>query len=1136
VDGYSFGEWLRQRRSALLLSREDLAHQVGCAVVTLRKIEADERRPSLAVAERLAERLELGREERTLFIQVARGLATADRLPPPIPRGPAPALLVSPTPPPATPILPSGTVTFLFTDIAGSTQLWEQHPQAMPAALARHDAILRDAITARGGLVFKTVGDAICAAFGAAPNALAAALGAQRALAAEPWEPTGPIQVRMALHTGVAEERAGDYFGPVLNRVARLRDVGHGGQVLLSSATWELLRDHLPPDVVLRDLGAQRLKDLSRSEQIFQLVTPDLPSTFPPLITRDRPATNLPAQATTFIGREQQVKALHTLVRRPDVRLITLTGPGGTGKTRLAIEAAAQLLALSPSSSPAPSIDGQSDATATQERGAEAPPLLSQRERGLGGESLLPDGVWFVDLAPISDPSLVASTIAHAFGLRELGGQPIQEMLKQYLRAKGMLLLLDNFEQLIAAAPLIAELLAAAPRLKILATSRAALRLSGEHEFTVPPLEAPLRMPTAERAEITDKNTPMVSTARSAVELTQYEAVRLFVERVQAVRADFVLTLENAPVIAEICRRLDGLPLAIELAAARVKLFPPHVLLARLDDRFALLSGGARDLPARQQTLRTTIDWSYNLLSRAEQRLFWRLAVFVGGWTLEVAEAVCDIGGDLGLSMLDGMQALIDNSLVRQEEGLDGAPRFRRLETIREYAVERLEASGEAVALRRRHAEHFLRLAQTADTQLQRAGQGAWLDRLEAEHDNLRAALAWALGGRDIELGCRLVVALAGIVQYAPGFWMARGYWSEGYQWLDLAVSKSSGVAPTLRAMLLTRFVSIVPPMFPVEQAMVLLEEALVLFRVQGDVPGIALTLLQWGTLLLYNRADYPQAAQLLEESLARYQELGDRRSSAAALHFLGDCAREQGDLARAAALLEESIANFRALGANETGLADSLNGLGDVVLRQGNIARATRLYWEAVRLLQEVGDRWSILWPMRNLSWLALIQGDDGRVRALLEEHVAWCRDKQSVDPAFVLHLVGALTNAQGDATRATALLRKALALQQQFNPHLIGESLDGYAWLAVGQGQPAGAARLLGATESMLAGGVPSWRFAHQQLVAAVRAQLDEAAFAAAWAEGQAMTLEQAIAYALSEDEESANPPETSRTNKAT
>jgi class 3 adenylate cyclase/DNA-binding XRE family transcriptional regulator len=390
MEGFSFGEWVRQRRSALLLSREDLAQQVGCAVVTLRKIEADERRPSLAIAERLADLLELSGDERTLFIQVARGLAGADHLPPPIPRGPAPAPMVSPTPPPATPILPSGTVTFLFTDIEGSTQLWEQHPQAMPSALARHDAILHDAISARGGHVFKTVGDAICAAFGAAPNALAAALDAQRALAAEPWEPTGPIQVRMALHTGVAEEREGDYFGGPLSRVARLLATGHGGQILLSVATAELMREHLPPDVALRDLGAHRLKDLSRSEQIFQLVTPDLPSTFPPLTTLDRPATNLPAQATTFIGREQHVKALHTLVRRPHVRLITLTGPGGTGKTRLAIEAAAQLLSLSSSSSPAPSIDGQSDAAATQERGVEAPPLLSQRKRGWGVRAFSP--------------------------------------------------------------------------------------------------------------------------------------------------------------------------------------------------------------------------------------------------------------------------------------------------------------------------------------------------------------------------------------------------------------------------------------------------------------------------------------------------------------------------------------------------------------------------------------------------------------------------------------------------------------------------------------------------------------------------------------------------------------------------
>jgi predicted ATPase/class 3 adenylate cyclase len=542
---------------------------------------------------------------------------------------------------------PSGTVTFLFTDIEGSTRLWERSQERMQSVLAQHDVLLREGIERQGGYVFKTVGDAFCAAFPAAPEALAAALSAQRALARE--EALAALRVRMALHTGAAEERGGDFFGPPLNRVARLLAAGHGGQVLLSRATQELVRDSLPAGAFLRDLGEHRLRDLTRPEHIFQLTAPELPSEFPPLRTLELRLHNLPLQPTPLIGREKEVHEVTERLRRSEVRLLTLTGPGGTGKTRLALQAAAE--------------------------------LVEEFE----------DGVFFVNLAPLTDPELVPSSIAQVLGVRETGGRSLPERLHEHLRERRMLLVLDNFEQVVEAAPVVTALLAAAPRLKVLVTSRTALHLRGEKGYVVPPLSLPdpKQLPPLER-------------------LGQYEAVRLFIERALDVRGDFAVTDENAPAVAEICHRLDGLPLAIELAAARIRILSPEALLRRLENRLKLLTGGARDLPERQRTLQATIGWSHDLLSEAEKVLFRRLPVFTGGRTLEAIETVCDAEGELGLDVLEGVTSLVDKSLLRQEEGIGGEPRLVMLETIHEYAREKLEESGEGQEIRRRHAEFFL--------------------------------------------------------------------------------------------------------------------------------------------------------------------------------------------------------------------------------------------------------------------------------------------------------------------------------------------------------------------------------------------------------------------------------------------
>jgi predicted ATPase/class 3 adenylate cyclase len=564
---------------------------------------------------------------------------------------------------------PTGTLTFLFTDIEGSTKLWENDPEAMQAALVRHDEILAGTISDNEGYVFKTVGDAFCAAFPTATDALEAALQAQHKFLSSEWERTGPLGVRMALHTGAAEERDGDYFGPPVNRVARLLSAAHGAQVLLSLSTQELVRDRLPAGTSLRDLGEHRLKDLFRPERVFHLIAPNLPSGYPPLRTLEARPNNLPLQPTPLVGRERGAREVAERLRGEEVRLLTLTGPGGTGKTRLALQASAD--------------------------------LLEEFE----------DGVFFVAMATVTDPELVPSTIAEPLGIMESAGQSLIESLESYLHQKHMLLVLDNLEQVLDGVSVAGELVAACPNLKVLATSRIPLRLSAEQEYPVPPLSL-----------------PDPSVLPNLEVITQYEAVRLFVERARAIKVDFEVTNENAPAVAEICARLDGLPLAIELAAARVRLLSPHDMLTRLGNRLKLLKGGPRDLPTRQQTLRGTIDWSYELLEEEEKTLFGTLSVFSGGRTLEAIEEICDPEGDL--DALEGVESLLEKSLLRREEGAGGESRFVMLETVHEYAREKLEESAEAEKIKRLHAEYFLALAEGAFPELgariSSSGWSAW--------------------------------------------------------------------------------------------------------------------------------------------------------------------------------------------------------------------------------------------------------------------------------------------------------------------------------------------------------------------------------------------------------------------------
>jgi predicted ATPase/class 3 adenylate cyclase len=1047
----SFGAWLRRRRRALDLTQAELAQRVGCVPGTIKSIEAETRRPSKQLAVLLADALGLEGQERALFLKAARAELNADRLPPPTkgdrtPGDAAPHV----RPDGGQAALPTGVITFLATDLEGSTRLWEQHPQAMSTALARHDAILKQAIATHAGVLFKTTGDGIMAAFASGANALAAAVAAQRALQQEAWGATGLLRVRMALHMGEAELREGDYFGLTLNLASRLLGVCNGGQILLSGPTWEVVSQHLPGDLELRDLGLHHLKDLSQPEHLYQVVAPDLPDDFPAIKSFDGLRSNLPVPPNPLLGRERELAALGELLRRSDVRLVTVIGPGGIGKTRLAIQLAAEM----------------HDAYA--------------------------DGAWFVDLAPIRDPALVLPRIMQALNIKPQDGAPLAQ-LQTYLREKQVLVLLDNFEQVADAAVEVAKLSAACPGLKLLITSRIALHLYAEHMYELPPLWLPERMRRLRGADLV-----------GAAE--HYAAVRLFVERAQAVKADFALTEANALAVLEICQRLDGLPLAIELAAAWMRLFSPEALLTRLTKRLAL-HGGAKDLPERQQTLRNTIDWSYDLLDAAEQTLFQRLAVFVGSCTLAAAEAVCAGAESMKLQggsaaearvlqlphpVMDVLAALLDKAMLRQFVNADGEPCFAMFETIREYALERLEASAEADALRQRHAIYYLVLAEAAEPELWGNRQEEWLDRLEAEHDNLRAALAWSLQDLQAEqevvetradradaLATRRSIGLrlAGALWW---FWAVHGHVSEGRTWLGKALSQSPEPSRARgRALLGAGFLA--------------------------DIQG-----------------DHAVGYVLFEESLAIASALGDKLGRAKALIYLALVVlSQQGSHARVLALLEEGLALSKTLGEKHS-IAYALFGLGRLAYYQEDYARAARLYAESLALYQELGSIEYISILLGSLGVIALAQGDYTRAAELLEADLAACqRLGNNSGGAWALYHLGTIALEQGDHGRAHASYTESLILRSELGDRRgMADCLEGLAGVAAMRGQGELAAQLCGAADVLWKtigdARVPAHQARFERTTAAALAQLGEEHFMEAKAAGKQLALAQVVASA--------------------
>ncbi|MFL5591240.1 MAG: tetratricopeptide repeat protein [Ktedonobacteraceae bacterium] len=732
---------------------------------------------------------------------------------------------------------------------------------------------------------------------------------------------------------------------------------------------------------------------------------------------------NLPVQLTSLIGREQQVAAACALLSRPEVRLLTLLGPGGVGKTRLGVQIATELV------------------------------------------DAFVDGICFVPLAPISDPDLVVPTIARTFGLGETGDRSLLELLKAYLREQQLLLLLDNFEQVVTAAAVITELLVTCPDLKVLVTSRTSLRVRGEREFPVPPLALP-----------DPKHLPAIES------LSQYASVALFVERALALKPDFQLTGTNAHAIAEICARLDGLPLAIELAATRIKLLPPQALLARLGSRLQVLTEGARDVPERQQTLRNAIKWSYDLLSTNEQRLFRRLSVFVGGCTLAAVEEVCKALGDVATNVLEGVASLIDKNLLQQVEDVNGEPRLLMLETIREYGLECLEASevageaGGAEATRLAHANYYLKLAEETEQKLRSAQQVIWLEQLEREHDNLRTALRWLVEREEVEMALRLAGALC-------QFWVVRGHLSEGRQWLEgmLSGSNLETVSMRVRAKALNGAGVMAYTQGDYGHAKVLCQESLELFRKLGNRHGIASSVNGLAFVALV-AGDYAAASAMFEESLVLFRELGDKWNLADTLYFSALAASfrvDQTDTAAARSMVEESLAISREL-RDQRGLAYSLNLLGFVSLLQGEGAAACPLIEESLAIHKALGNRQGIAYTSLTFGWFSLSQGDYVAARARYEKSLAIMIELD--DRWFI----------------AACLEGLAMTAAQTST----GESLASALW----------AARLWGTAEALReAISVPLRSFEraiNEWGIAKVRSQLGEEAFTAAWAEGRTMT----------------------------
>lgn len=947
----------------------------------------------------------------------------------------------------------SGNITFLFTDIEGSTKLAQHFPDSLPVSLEIHHSIMRKAIESCNGFVFEIIGDAFCASFENTLDAVNACCRAQIKLNSEKWK-EAVIKVRMGIHRGNAEWNGKRYMGFItLARTQRVMSAAYGGQVLISEDAYNQITEKENAEISYRDLGERRLKDLIQPLKIFQLISKGLPSDFPQLMTLDARPNNLPVQLTSFIGREEEIEKVKVLLK--NTHLLTLTGPGGAGKTRLSLQVGADII------------------------------------------DEFANGVWFVELAPLTDPVQLQQEILKELGIKEETKKTLEETLIAYLKDKELLIILDNCEHLIEACAVLTEkLLKACPKLKIIATSREAMNCIGEQTHSILSME-----------------TPNLSEEISAEQITQYESVRLFIERALSVNPKFRVNSENAPSLAGICSRLDGIPLAIELAAARIKVLTLEKIHERLSNRFGLLTGGKRTALPRQQTLKALIDWSYDLLSEREKILWARLSVFNDGWTLETAEEICSDDILKKDEVFDLLNLLVEKSILIFDEENE---RYGILETLKSYGEEKLKETNETNDIFLKYLYYYNELSELAELKLAGTQAQFWLDKLDTEHGNLQSAIVWAVKQGHYNEGMRLAGTLG-------MFWDIRGYFSIGRRLLESMLANTNGVSKPFIAKAFSQAGTLAKNQGDYQQALKFYEKSLALHLELKDKDGIASSLNNLG-IVEYEQGNYEEARKLCEEHLKYMRETGDKDSVANSLNGLGNMAYDQGDYEQARKFHEESLELREELG-NKRGIASSLNNLANVLNNQGDYEKAEKLYEKSLAIKRELGDKRGIATTLHNFGAITSCKEDYDLAKRYFEESIALAReigDKQGV--AETLYDLGSIEYKQRNIEQALRYYEESLSVRREIgNKFGMIYCIMGLATIAGVRENYIRAAFLLGfvdtALQSMNTVFEKDDLVQYEQAVINLHKKLSDEEFTKYWEEGKKLNVEQAAEFAVNQ-----------------